>query len=229
MFLHSQAVMFEVLDHKVKSKHDVFDSLIRVRHGITREEGYLLCSHRSEFPTSKIEKATWLAGCYTPEGQEDLPLVFGAIPDQRVHYKVDMERRTLILSIRGESRAHREQLRAELEATRLEQQSAPANIVFDEDAADIDREFRLIEIREGMERLRLQSENAVQAVLEQQEWEIEYRRIRENEDRRSRLIDRVATTFYGLMAVVIVGFAVNHVVNPSNVDEYYCTIEEDCP
>lgn len=201
-FQPSQAVMFEILDRKVKTKHDVFDALIRVRHCITREEGYLLCSHLSEFPASKVAHATWLAGCYTPEGQEDLPLVFGNIPKQRIHYKVDTDKRTLILSIRGESRAHREQLRAELEATRQEQESAPANIIFDEDLVEhLDLEVRLIEIQEEIRRI---NRNAV-------------------------FLDRVVATFYGLMAVVIVGFTVNNIVNPSNIDGYYCTIEEECP
>lgn len=99
--LNSQAVKFQILSD-VASEEDVFDNLIKVKHCLTGEEGLLLCSHYSRWPSDIISQATWLAGCFTPERFAHYDsLVFGNIPKQVINWEINKADKTIVLSIRG--------------------------------------------------------------------------------------------------------------------------------
>jgi hypothetical protein len=115
--MFQQEVKFQILEENVSSVEDVFDNLVRARNVLTREEGYLLCSHYSKWPAEKINQATWLAGCFTPvEHRKRENLVFGVPnPDHVINWFIDPEDRSIRLKCGGVSSATRNALGIQLE------------------------------------------------------------------------------------------------------------------
>lgn len=96
--VYLQATQFQILDDSVTSQEETFDRLIKVRHTLSGKEGLLLCSHYSRWPSDLIDRADWLAGCYTPTAYlEDKRLVFGAIPNNQIQWSIDRDARTIVL------------------------------------------------------------------------------------------------------------------------------------
>jgi hypothetical protein len=99
--VYAQESKFEIIA-EVETNGEVFDHLVKVRHVLSGEEGLLLCSHYSRWPVELIAKATWLAGCFTPDAYvDDERLVFGAILNQTIGWKIDAKARTVVLSVGG--------------------------------------------------------------------------------------------------------------------------------
>jgi len=96
MFQHS--VKFQILS-EVSSVGEVFDKLVRARHVLSGQEGLLLCSHDSSWPTELAHQATWLAGCNTPEDAPIDKLVLGSHPAQEIIWDVDREARTVAMTV----------------------------------------------------------------------------------------------------------------------------------
>lgn len=101
--MNTQSVGFKILDASINDANQVFDQLVKVEHLITKEVGYLLCSHYSKWPESKIDQATWLAGCLTPLKYFNEPkLVFGVPnPNYVINWHIDTENRTIELVCGG--------------------------------------------------------------------------------------------------------------------------------
>jgi hypothetical protein len=99
--VYAQESKFEIIS-EVETNGQVFDHLVKARHVLSGEEGLLLCSHYSRWPAELIAKATWLAGCFTPDAYvDDERLVFGAIPNQTIGWKIDAKARTVVLAVGG--------------------------------------------------------------------------------------------------------------------------------
>lgn len=114
--MFQQEVKFQILDEKIKTTEQVFNHLVYARNVLTREEGYLLCSHYSKWPSSLISQATWLAGCFTPaEHQDQKNLVFGVPnPEHQINWMIDPVERSVVLRCGGVSSETREELGIEL-------------------------------------------------------------------------------------------------------------------
>jgi hypothetical protein len=118
--VYAQESKFEIIS-EVETNGQVFDHLVKARHVLSGEEGLLLCSHYSRWPAELIAKATWLAGCFTPDAYvADERLVFGAIPNQTINWEIDVKTRTVVLSVGA---VYYDQDQEGVERVRLERQS----------------------------------------------------------------------------------------------------------
>lgn len=72
------------------SVESIFDTLIEVKRLDTGEVGLLLCSHSCKWPSSLINEATWLEGCYTPNSFiGDTRLLTGYHPNRPTGWVID--------------------------------------------------------------------------------------------------------------------------------------------
>lgn len=76
---------------QIKSLKEMFDHLVHVKWTSgpkEGQEGFLLCSHKCQWPEELVDGADFLEGCYTPsEYKEDPRLVLGFHPDSVTLWK----------------------------------------------------------------------------------------------------------------------------------------------